>query len=1603
MTQTQSPATVSASIPGLVDAWAHVRVGDEYNGVPLPAGPGDGTRQNPYKIYNADDLVHATVGLGSLASNLAANTLNANTITARGRHWILMNNITLTGQWTPRILPPYAVFDGNNYAIRDLTIGRRVTDSPNTPAATVANPAFFSNMFGTIKNVTFENPSVRTTGSYVAVVASRVWNNPPAGWDSAPFQGLGRVSRFERVFVGTPAVRGEVRGGGVVAGLIGEIFTNGIAIVENSVNWAHITGASGHVGGIVSRISPSTASDAEAIIIRSGNEGNVTGNTTSARANGIGGVIGCVCGGTATVEYSYNRGHVRGHGGLVGTTRVAGREMIIRNSFNDSMVERGNTGNAVGLLAVQETATTAIRAENNWVNRDRFGINGPFPVFVNRLTPANQELLATGHTNGWYTANGLGWNRPGTSPTPGTYTGSAPYYDISTASGPTGLDEFIRQLNQGIEQDPAFMIIGNSVELAAANRTTRIIQFDTKRAEINPYQIHVDPSVSVTSFSAFPTGGTLGTDIGRRPWHTFMGWQLNGTGPLYNSGSPFPLPTVNPSNRDTMVFRFEAQWTPIQIHVRNKDGNPHPDFENTGGLPYFTIGQPNAWLRGAPDPNAFWLIKMANGSDYDMLTGANEFHLSTKITEDDHENGARFLDNHVDCTNGGACTRPSLCVGVHFITIDRMTENIGTTHLRVSVTTNTVVGGTVRVSTNPDPAANAPSWPLPVYDRGVLIGQTYYFHVEANPHYEIESITASGNAPIIIADNQKHSFNPTLMDGSIIDVQFKRTPYAVNIGLDLVTSNPGLGGYVLPEDLLLMDKISGDKYFEVTIANDINDRTNIELMALPRFESGANVFRFISWNLWIRTSPTSGIYVPLSNEPVFEMNVLTNSGWLAEHLLNEEAVSIIAEYAPLYTFYVDTYNEDFNVFPEDAENKSFGITYQLTHESMPLGLGLNEAPESATLSINISMSLFANERHPSFLYEFVKFEGLELCATCKPSGHRLDTCDDGECEWHTEEGNKITATIRIMGNRDDTKTIRPVFERRAFGVTLRTVAQSSGGATTELGLGIWLDKTGQAGATTLRLGDTITALKAQSVTGYRFDNRFTITHQCQTCGAQSQPVSEIIVNNGTSGVIQNTHNRIDVDEDFLFCHTSRGRRITISAHYTRLLALDVVADQEAGFVNVYKGTTLTTPNLLGTLKDLGRNTLTVANLERNQVITLVPVANFGYEFVHFTHTGMNVPLSTTNYETTMTGGRSVEAHFRPMRININENLRNKGFGYSESTRVWTGLDADNDYRASEKTEDNATLQLRTGDKIEIISTPNFLGSFGSKLDGWKINGLTYNQIKDQYGNVNQVGDIVTITITGAWYERWGDQLDYTATFGFTIQFWGIIGAIVLVMVLGFVFLAYFLNLQRKKRIIKKYLLADKRARASFNQADIVSGARAGKDISGVSKAAIKAALKAEKASKASGTKPQVIHKAAPAPAAAPKPTPPPPPAPMPRPAPAPPPPVQTSAPRPAPAPTPAPAPMAQVLRPTPPPAPAPQPAPAPAPQQPQTPRLAGSKMLPDRRIIDGSQRVIATLHTDGTIADPSGKVFAKIRMSDGAIIGMDNKVLGVVQGDGSIK
>jgi len=261
------------------------------------------------------------------------------------------------------------------------------------------------------------------------------------------------------------------------------------------------------------------------------------------------------------------------------------------------------------------------------------------------------------------------------------------------------------------------------------------------------------------------------------------------------------------------------------------------------------------------------------------------------------------------------------------------------------------------------------------------------------------------------------------------------------------------------------------------------------------------------------------------------------------------------------------------------------------------------------------------------------------------------------------------------------------------------------------------------------------------------------------------------------------------------------------------------------------------------------------------------------------------------------------------------------------------------------------------------------------IKSWKIrnlaNGFTMTVPKKDIG-----ANGITVTLTSEMISggKFDLQHDVDVSLKDELMF-AIVGAgtalpILIIMLLGFMIM----NAKRKK-VIKAQLEGKRALKMKRDVGGYIADLRSGADTGKITKEQIKAEMKRQKQEKTEPkAKPQVIQKAAVAPAA-------------PQVAPV---PVQRPTVVPVPKPESAPQPAPQPAQPV-------QPAPAPV------PRLAGTKMTHSRTIVDSGGNVVATLLQDGSIADKTGKVFAKIRMTDGAIVGLDNRVLGVVQGDGSIR
>lgn len=183
---------------------------------------GNGTADNPFKIYSAEDL-----------ANLSDYVYTGKT----NSHAVLMNDIDLSGvchaassdgklnevSWTPigknRACKYQGTFDGNGYTIKNLYI----------KTSNVAS-AFFGFVKGaTIKNLTFEDAHVDNTNySYTAVLAGDV--------ESSTMQNI-------KTLLGC-----SVKGSSCVGGIVGQMAAS---TIRDCSNYATIEAGGNSVGGLI--------------------------------------------------------------------------------------------------------------------------------------------------------------------------------------------------------------------------------------------------------------------------------------------------------------------------------------------------------------------------------------------------------------------------------------------------------------------------------------------------------------------------------------------------------------------------------------------------------------------------------------------------------------------------------------------------------------------------------------------------------------------------------------------------------------------------------------------------------------------------------------------------------------------------------------------------------------------------------------------------------------------------------------------------------------------------------------------------------------------------------------------------------------------------------------------------------------------------------------------------------------------------------------------------------------------------------------------------------------------------------------------------------
>lgn len=346
-----------------------------------------------FEIYTEADLLafarEVTLGRSyrSKAGSLVPQTVK------------LMNNITLTSNWTPIPGNFRGIFDGNDYAISGLVINDTSDETGFFRTSGNGGNSF------EIKNLTFENPQVTSSGCHVGVLAGKMdsatvmnvtINNPTILCTSTDNVGglVGSVnnnvadnaasgSTFSDCSVNGGTISCTGTDGRMVGGLIGQ-GVRYLTITDCSVTDVTINGYR-KLGGLIGQANVAHLTCTGASV--SGVTLNALGDTSYAKDLTMGGFVGQFATPTQSTitgtvsdltmtgpeSIASGKNYIMGlvSGGTAGTAEVAESAMTAANMTFD--------------VTISGTNTTTINTESSYA-----GINGnPSVTYVAQIVRSN--------------------------------------------------------------------------------------------------------------------------------------------------------------------------------------------------------------------------------------------------------------------------------------------------------------------------------------------------------------------------------------------------------------------------------------------------------------------------------------------------------------------------------------------------------------------------------------------------------------------------------------------------------------------------------------------------------------------------------------------------------------------------------------------------------------------------------------------------------------------------------------------------------------------------------------------------------------------------------------------------------------------------------------------------------------------------------------------------------------------------------------------------------------------------------------------------------------------------------------------------------------
>jgi len=602
-------------------------------------GDGSGTEQSPFLV----------------GSRHTFNTLVRWNMTIPGLHFVMINDIDFENMpWLQLpALPLGSVFCGNGFTISNLNL---------------SGPGLFNGMFGTIRNLTFENvnsPSITTGnrgavsgtagagahfenirvesgnlyGSIVGGLFGDSW--VPVGgtvtlinvFNGATINGhanaggiIGRVSGADRSIVMENAINvGNVNGISGIGGIIGFITATGAlnqVDLTNLINHGDVTATSANAGGVIGSLA---GTNTIANMERFKNTGTITGGDNSA------GIIGNIGAGinVGTLTYAMNTGTLNFNmpltAGIVGT--VSASNFTLDWALNTGVLT--NSGRA-GIIGNIVGGNTTIR---NSI-QDATLPSTAFAAITTRNNPSNLTIENSFFNNTLF-AGAVNNNAAG----PGTVT-------ITGSEGRSTAQlrnaAFIQTVNTTGGEN-TFVLAGGQISLRVFEP---VFVYTFQAGDGIGAPIVVEHSVDDLTIT-LPDANhpNLPTRIG----FNLVGWTLVG-----QSGQADWALGATFTNAFDSDLIFNARWEKVtytvvlsgpasQTQAFYRDGTPLLGTSRT-----IQIGEPNVTISNSSWGSDFiWLVRIAGTEGYTILESAGQtFSLSDRLVYGNV--GESFINNHVE-------------------------------------------------------------------------------------------------------------------------------------------------------------------------------------------------------------------------------------------------------------------------------------------------------------------------------------------------------------------------------------------------------------------------------------------------------------------------------------------------------------------------------------------------------------------------------------------------------------------------------------------------------------------------------------------------------------------------------------------------------------------------------------------------------------------------------------------------------------------------------------------------------------------------------------------------------------------------------------------